>query len=715
MKRPLAVTGFTMLCTLAVFCNVQNTKAIDAVILTAFVAFLLSLVIKRTRRAKTLPVIFLFVIISLLILNSCNSRYLNLANAYGEKEITVSGYLNSAPYRQNGKNYYIVKTDEINGAKQSVKIRVVSSSPLDFSATDKMEARVKVFLLGADSETYLNYYKSRSLTLGAYPTGDVTVEKGENRSIGQLILLLRMKMSNKIMHILPNDYGAVITGLLLGDRSYLSERTENAFRFCGVSHLFAVSGLHVSVWSLLIFDFLRKLKLNYKKSSVFSSLFCLFFMALTGFNPPVVRAGFMLIMMFSANLFHREAEPFNSIGFALTVLLCANPYNALSVSLLLSVLATLGILILYPRLFAAVSVRADKIKSVKLKSALTGVLSIILISISVTVFTLPIYIFTFKAVSTLQIISNILMVSAGTLCMETAGAATVLCLAGFGAVGEPLLLFSALLSKILTKAAYFLSSFRYALFPLEKDISLILIIIFSVTGLVFYLVKYRNGKVIKALCIIFAVVFAGANIFCFFADFNKVKLSVPDVGNGCAVVMSFKGKSYIFTYKGEYFAESAICDIMNTYAISTVDYLFLPESAGSCERILGGYPVNRIYACNPEKLEAVSDFSGLNKIDKSVICEDGLVIGIDRNFAQIEYGRTKVLISFSDSNSFKGFDCDLLICNGKIPDGVCFKSAVSSCGKGKSAQGHESDIYYVCESGEVFFTFDGDKNLRREN
>ena len=715
MKRALAVTGFTMLGTLIVFCNIQSTKAIGAAILTAFVAFLLSLLFKKTRKDKTLPTVFLFIAFSLLVLNAYNSRYLAVINAYSEKEITVSGCLDSAPYKQNGRNYYIIKTDEINGNKEKLKIRLVSSSPIDFSATDRIETKVKIFTLGADSETYLNYYKSRSLTLGAYPTGEVTVQKNVNRSIGQQILRLRIKMASVILHFLPNDYGAVITGLVLGDMSNLSERTENAFRFCGVSHLFAVSGLHVSVWSVLIFGFLKKLGLTFKKSSVLASLFCLFFMSLTGFNPPVVRAGFMLIMLFSANLFRREADSFNSIGFALTVMLTINPYNAVSVSLLLSVFATLGILILYPRLSYYASAHLKKIKNDRLKSAATSLSSIILISVSVTVFTIPIYIFTFKSISTLQIISNILMVWVGTLCMETAGAATVLCIIGLDIFGEPLLLFSGLLSKLLTNTAYFLSSFRYALFPLDKDISLVLIAVFAVIGLILYLSKYSNRKVINTLCVLCAVVFASANILSLFVNFDKLKLCVADVGKGCAVVMSFKSKSFIFTYEGEYFAESTICDIMNIYGVSTVDYLFLPEGAGSCDKIISGYNVKQIYAYNPADLKNTAADSEINKIEKSVIYIDGLTVGIDKDFAQIEYGNTKVLISFSDKNSFAGFNCDLLVYNSSIPDNISFDTAVSACGEREQAKEPSEDIYYISESGSVFFTLTDDKNLRRDN
>ena len=710
MKRTLAVTGFTMLGTLSVFCNIQSVKAICVAITAAFIALLFCLFFRKVRENKTLPTVFGFIIVSLLILLISNQNYIRISQAYNEKEISVSGYLTSTPYKQNGKNYYIIKTESVNGRNQKINIRIVSSSPIDFKPTDKINAKVKVFLLGADDEMYLNYYKSKALTLGAFPTGEITVQKSASLRIDRLILLLREKMKNSIMQFLPNDYGAVITGLVLGDKTTLSEKTKNAFRFCGVSHLFAVSGLHITVWSMLFFRIISKLKMSANKASAVSVLFCVFFMALTGFNPPVIRSGFMMIMIYISNLISREADAFNSIGLSLTVMLMINPYEAISVSLLLSVLATVGILTISAPILSLLTSKLDRIKSSKIKLFVYSVMSIISVSISVSVFTVPIYIFTFKSISTLQILSNLLMVSLGTLCMEISGFAAILLVAGLNAVGKPLLISAGLLSKLLTQIAYSLSLFRYSLFPLNTELSAVLIIIFAFVGITMYFIKYKNKKVITVLSAVAIVLFSAANLMSWISDYGKLKLSVADVGNGTAVVMSYKGKNIVFSCEGEYFAESAICDIMNIYGISTIDYLCLPDGFSHYERILDGYNVKEIYTDDLKVFENIQLSSAVNKIDRNIIYIDGLTLGITNSFAQVIFGNTNILILFSDDNPSLYYDCDILIYKNHIPSDVNTKYAISSCGENSS--GNSDNIYFVSENGSIYLTIKNDKTFK---
>lgn len=699
MKRALAVGGFSMLGTLVVFCNIQNDKVINSAILAGFIAFLLSLIFKETRKSKTFPTAFAFVILSLVLLSASNQSYADNVQKYNEKEIAVSGYLTEISYKQNGNSYYTIKTDTVNGEKKKLKIRICSDAPLDFEPTDRIYASVKIFLFGNNDKKYINYYKAENLTLGAYLSGSAKIEKSVNYDLSQLILKLRSEAANEIMHILPNDYGAVVTGLVLGDKSDLSERTENAFRFCGVLHLFAVSGLHISVWSMMIFGLLTKMRLSFKKASAVSIIFCLFFMALTGFNPPVVRSGFMMIMIYISNLLNREADAFNSMGLSLIVMLILNPYNAVGLSLQLSVLATSGILTISQPISCFLTKPLHRIKSRKLKSLIYSVISVIGVSISVTVFTIPIYIINFKSVSTLQILSNLIMISVGTVCMEIAGIAAIFCVIGLNFVGTPLLIFSGILSKFLINTAYFLSSFRYSLFPLNTELSTELLLFFMFAGFMMFIIGLTDIKFAKIMCAVFAVVFAAANLTSFLFNFDKLQMSVADVGNGTAVVMTCKGENIIICCGGEYFAESSICDIMNKYGISTVDYLFLPDKAADSSDLLDGYDIRNIY-----------DIDYINSDNQAIETAD-LSVRTESNFSQIIYKSTSIVIVFSNNTDFKDSKCDILIFKSRFPKGIKYRFAVSSYDENTGY--FISNAYSVSENGAISFLIDGNNTVRR--
>lgn len=662
MKRTLAVTGFTMLGTLLVFCYTTNIEAIGVTVLVAFIAFLLSLFIKILRKDRTIPTALISVVIALTVLLVSDVNYTKNVEKYNDNTVSVVGSLASLPYKQNGRSYYVIKTTQIGNENKSLQIRLVSSSPIDFEPTDTISANIKVFLLGADEEEYVNYYKSKNLSFGAYAVDDVKIEKANNFSPLQLILKFRSKMIYEIHHAIPNDYGAVLTGLVLGDKSSLSYKTENAFRFCGVSHLFAVSGLHITVWSMLFFEAIKRLGFSSRKASIFAILFSLFFMALTGFNPPVVRAGVMIILVLIGNLFEREADSINSIGLALTIMLLINPYSALSVSLLLSLLATLGIIILATPISEKImSTYSIKLGGKKIVLFLNSIVSLIVVSISVSIFTLPIYIFSFKSISTLQLISNLLMISLGTLSMEIAGVSAFLCVIGLGVFGKPLMLIAGMLSKILVNIAYTLSAFRYAVFPLNTTYTLVIVLIILIGCGLIYLFKIRNIRVLVCLGVFSILILFSGNIFSFYKDFNRLKIGVASVGDGVGIVATYKGKNIVFSCGGDYFAESEICDIMNLYGISTIDYLCLPNGYSHYSKLANGYNVKSIY-CNDTSIERFAI-----PLNKSVITTDDLTIGLENNIAQIIYEGKRIIILFSDDINAKAIDGDILIYRNKIP------------------------------------------------
>lgn len=92
-----------------------------------------------------------------------------------------------------------------------------------------------------------------------------------------------------------------MAGLCYGDKSNIPRNVTTAFSAAGVSHLLAVSGLHLSVWSSLLYMIMRKLRVSRRISSASSIVFIIFFAILTGMNPPVVRAGTMIGLVFAAD------------------------------------------------------------------------------------------------------------------------------------------------------------------------------------------------------------------------------------------------------------------------------------------------------------------------------------------------------------------------------------------------------------------------------
>ncbi len=78
--------------------------------------------------------------------------------------------------------------------------------------TDEVSLSAKAFLLGGDSDEILKYYKSKSLFLGAHSPENISIKRGEKKSIGTMLLALRQKLTSETLCLLPNTYADLWQG-----------------------------------------------------------------------------------------------------------------------------------------------------------------------------------------------------------------------------------------------------------------------------------------------------------------------------------------------------------------------------------------------------------------------------------------------------------------------------------------------------------------------
>ena len=184
---------------------------------------------------------------------------------------------------------------------------------------------------------------------------------------------------------------------LIGDRSGISQELSNRFSEAGVSHLFAVSGLHcaflLTLLSLLIGPQRRRML------AAVGIAILLFYMFMVGMTPSVVRACIMQFFLLLAPLCMRDADPPTSLAAALLVILLFNPYAIASVSLQLSFSSMLGLILVTPRVYDFFS---QRIKPEKrwLRAVCAFLLSTFSSTLGAMVFTVPLTAYYFGVFST---------------------------------------------------------------------------------------------------------------------------------------------------------------------------------------------------------------------------------------------------------------------------------------------------------------------------
>lgn len=197
------------------------------------------------------------------------------------------------------------------------------------------------------------------------------------------------------------DYetASVAYAMLTGDTGDMSSQTLSSFRYGGVAHVFAVSGLHIGVLFGLLSAVASLLKINKKVSFAAIIILIFFYAGVCGFTPSSVRAAVMCTVAAAAKLLFRKYDGLNALSLAVIILLLINPLNLFDVGFVLSVSAMLGIIFLSPN-----------VKRLLLRTKLpTGLCGGIAVSAGAQAATFPALLLTFGYVSGAGIILNVLV------------------------------------------------------------------------------------------------------------------------------------------------------------------------------------------------------------------------------------------------------------------------------------------------------------------
>src|SRR5439155_833166 len=161
-------------------------------------------------------------------------------------------------------------------------------------------------------------------------------------------LRLRVQLHRAVQRELPPVSGALLEGLLVGERRQLPPTLLADFRTAGVFHILAVSGFNVGLVAGAVLVGLRALRMPPRGAAAGALAMLLGFAAVVGAQASVLRATIMCSLLLAARLIAREASVWNGLAAALLVLLALAPDALLDPGLQLSFGATAGILHLGP-------------------------------------------------------------------------------------------------------------------------------------------------------------------------------------------------------------------------------------------------------------------------------------------------------------------------------------------------------------------------------
>lgn len=162
---------------------------------------------------------------------------------------------------------------------------------------------------------------------------------GTSLSIAQKISVQRYKMIEHIEQTFPKSLIAEAQALLIGYQENVESETTRAYQKLGITHLFAISGLHIAILSFLFFQGLLRLKFRREFATVVLLVILPIYAVLAGGAPSVWRAVIVVEIIMITRLKWRlaidDALAISFIGFILI-----EPWIIYQIGFQLSYLAT---------------------------------------------------------------------------------------------------------------------------------------------------------------------------------------------------------------------------------------------------------------------------------------------------------------------------------------------------------------------------------------
>lgn len=511
-------------------------------------------------------------VFSALLFYRCEYCVVNPSLELVGKTVCVSGTLLEPPQEKENSTLLHLDNCVINGEKTDLKLYLYCKNYDPASAGDEVSAEAaEIFASAKPGEFYYHTLSGgtwlRAYSREAYCTGE------KDGGLLMKIRRIRSGITGYLVSSMGDENGGIAAALLTGDRDYLDTDFRTDLHISGASHLFAVSGMHLSIWSGVIFLILKRISRLKKAPYIATVLFVLFYMTLTGFSPSVLRAGIMLITVCVGKLIRRQSDPLNSLCLSAVILLTFNIYLAGNVSFLLSFFATFAIITLYP-MFSLKTNAADHKNKLRLKPK--QAVNVIVLSLSVMLVTAPISGFYFGSISLLSPISSLLC----SLPVECVMITSFLALSfSFIPVTETALFsISSLFCTVIRSIVHTLSRYSFYVLPVHTVFLLLWYLCTGAVMLYTYIKTKSYAKIFLPLLVSVSLLLTGQCIRQVVVA-ERTEIFIPSGRNSTNICIRTGSKGVLLGVGKNYEDLEAMNDYLNRNGVYRTDAVIVPRVA----------------------------------------------------------------------------------------------------------------------------------------
>ncbi|MGI6045424.1 MAG: DNA internalization-related competence protein ComEC/Rec2 [Eggerthellaceae bacterium] len=342
-----------------------------------------------------------------------------------------------------------------------------------------------------------------------------------------------------------------------------SDEIYDDFKTCGLAHLVAVSGAHLVIVLSCISILLNALNVSRRIAIVVLVIFLGAYLIFTAMPISALRAAIMSTLSLASFFSRRRPQSLNALGLCIVLIIFISPASAVSISLLLSAVSTLGIVLFYTFFKVWISFLIPILPK--------AILEVVALTLSANLGTQVLSIAFFAQLPLISLVANLLAAPLFPLVCFFGLLAAVIAL-----VFPPLfpLVFSlaAFSSALICHLIYFLSSMPFAAIPASIDfVPAFCIALFLVFGLWVVWPQPRNKK--RAyLTLAISLVFVSVAVFVPNSDDEVVML---DVGQGDAFLIRSEGKQVLIDTGNQ---PKKLRTALGRHGVVHLDYLFITHA-----------------------------------------------------------------------------------------------------------------------------------------
>ena len=576
-------------------------------LLKALFFLMLSIILLAQKNKMKL---YIFPLITFLVFTNFSFRNYKLNDFSG----MVTGKVISS-----SENKSILKTSSING--KNFKTKILIYEKLERGAGYKIAGKF-TSPLPAMNEGNFDYNKNYKAQ-GIYAIGNIKNSKKISKA--NIFYKISNSFTDRAKKLfvenLDEKNSNIITSIVLADRSLLDQEVRDRLNMLGMSHILAVSGLHIGVIVVFLDSIIKGLTKNKKLTDILVTLIIIFYLFIIGFPISATRA-FLFYLLYKGNIYLKKDLDLKKIYFlSLSIILFINPMAIYSISLLMSYGAIFGLIFVYPVLNSRLA------GSGLVKKSFVGTSSVI-----ISLF--PLLNYYFDGFSLLVFLANLIIVPIYSVII------TLGFIMGLG-------IFPGILGKVLNilmNATYGLESIfaaKGSIFLALKAFKFEYIFVYYIL-LLLILNRHKLREIIEPnlkIIEIYMAVFFVLTSLGILRDLNTYKESHFYIGQGDCTLISFRGKNYLIDTGGarqeNKIAEKFLFPTLKLRGLTKIDGIFIShfdeDHAGNLNKILKKYRVDNIFINHlpedPEILEKAEKFSNiviLKKGDKVKILGDTL-------------------------------------------------------------------------------------------